>query len=345
MSHHPCLSLRRAGCLRVQIKKRIALAPNHSCPYVSLGRRIKSIEKLLVDDPEQLRDLAAFADLVNTPAKALKALDFHRHPATSRIRTGRDPLHAKIIYHADPWTLYSSTPPVIPPRNDGQIPPAPPPPPHLPPGAPDGDGQIPPPPPPPHLPPGAPDGGGNAGSRGQALLPDSCGVAGAASSSSMHVVTGAPSSSSCAAARSSPPAATTDASAHLSGTSDAAWSALKKHYILQDIPMFCRAGGSGSDGAGSASRMYSLQISSSCVATLQQLLRHQGHQTPMKTTSAQATSSSLEVDLGASITCKAAKWKMVSRWTVTFWFYLKSQQHRNTRCCDDVGRVKRRSCV
>ena len=50
--------------------------------------------------------MSACADERHSPVKALKALGLEHHPSAALITGYRDLLHAKIVYHADPVTLY-----------------------------------------------------------------------------------------------------------------------------------------------------------------------------------------------------------------------------------------------
>ena len=71
------------------------------------------------DNPQMLMKLASFYDSVHSPARALSALGLQNHPSTAHIAHYRDPMHMKIVYHADPRTMYQreqSWPDVAPPR-------------------------------------------------------------------------------------------------------------------------------------------------------------------------------------------------------------------------------------
>ncbi|CAJ1388602.1 unnamed protein product [Effrenium voratum] len=119
-----------------QIHKRILLARNHSVQYVSLSRRIKEIQRGISKDPDLLCKLASFAESAHSPGLALKAVGLQHHPATASIQSYKDPLHAKIIYHADPATLYRPEP------GWGNLPPPPMPPTAPRPALPDASGQL-----------------------------------------------------------------------------------------------------------------------------------------------------------------------------------------------------------
>eukprot|EP00975_Prorocentrum_lima_P061578 12880717-Prorocentrum_lima.AAC.1 len=54
----------------------------------------------------------------STPHRCLRHLGLQVRPATHRIRHGRDPMYGKIVYHADPYMLYTwQPPPVLPPKD------------------------------------------------------------------------------------------------------------------------------------------------------------------------------------------------------------------------------------
>ena len=64
------------------------------------------IEAALERDPSLLKRLAAFAEKAHSPARALQMLGLSHHPSAALIKGYRDPIHSKIVYHADPGTLY-----------------------------------------------------------------------------------------------------------------------------------------------------------------------------------------------------------------------------------------------
>ena len=68
------------------------------------------MEQRLESDPQFLRSLSLLADRCHSPAMALKVLGLRNHPSTARIKHRADPMHMKIIYHADPGTLYRPAP-------------------------------------------------------------------------------------------------------------------------------------------------------------------------------------------------------------------------------------------
>ena len=142
-----------------QIHKSIALAPNHSLAFVSLRRRMKEIESLLETRPALLLSLARDLDKSRSPALVLSHLGLSSHPSTVHITDRRDPMHGKIVYHADSFTLYTMQPPPVLPADHGEGPPPAPPPLPPPPADPaDDEGPEPPPLPPPRADPDSDDG-------------------------------------------------------------------------------------------------------------------------------------------------------------------------------------------
>eukprot|EP00971_Amphidinium_carterae_P351687 6492230-Amphidinium_carterae.3 len=105
-----CAERRIEGQHRV-IKQRGAPAPNHSTAYMSYGLRKHELQHLVESDRGFLSQLAELAVQARTRPLALKRLGLLHHPhhpqhagtATKRMSSS---LLAKIIYHADPATLY-----------------------------------------------------------------------------------------------------------------------------------------------------------------------------------------------------------------------------------------------
>ena len=81
---------------------------DEGCPWTLV--RSPLLEKQLDENPDFLSELAGFADIARTPAKALQVLGLRYHPSAARINGYRDPLHMKIIYHADPLTIFQAAP-------------------------------------------------------------------------------------------------------------------------------------------------------------------------------------------------------------------------------------------
>ena len=75
-----------------------------------LVARTALMQSRLDSDSGFLEKLSAAADTCHSPAKALIALGLRHHPSTNYVSGYRDPLHQKIVYHADPMTLYRVAP-------------------------------------------------------------------------------------------------------------------------------------------------------------------------------------------------------------------------------------------
>ncbi|CAL1151042.1 unnamed protein product [Cladocopium goreaui] len=79
-----------------------------------------TLQGLIDSDPENLTKLAKLMHSVHSPALALNELGFANHPSAAIIGNYRDPMHMKIVYHADPATLFRCAPDwsdLIPPSN------------------------------------------------------------------------------------------------------------------------------------------------------------------------------------------------------------------------------------
>jgi hypothetical protein len=68
----------------------------------------------LAEDEGHLLHFAYCASLMRQPRFASRALGLANHPSLLKLqygsrRFGRDAMHAKVIYHADPWTLYTDS--------------------------------------------------------------------------------------------------------------------------------------------------------------------------------------------------------------------------------------------
>ena len=68
------------------------------------------MKTLVESEPEFLKTLADFLEKVHSPHLVDKELGLTDHPSMSRITNYRDPLHGKIVYQADPLTLYRAAP-------------------------------------------------------------------------------------------------------------------------------------------------------------------------------------------------------------------------------------------
>ena len=102
------------------VHRKVALARNHTIAYISSSRRMATLQGLIDSDPENLTKLAKLMHSVHSPALALNELGFANHPSAAIIGNYRDPMHMKIVYHADPATLFRCAPDwsdLIPPSN------------------------------------------------------------------------------------------------------------------------------------------------------------------------------------------------------------------------------------
>ena len=94
-------------------QKGIRCAPSHTTPLTSLLHRTREIKQELQDNPETLDVLANQLARVRSPRVAVELLGLQHHPSCQLARNGRDPIYTQVIYHADPWTKYTSTAPPI----------------------------------------------------------------------------------------------------------------------------------------------------------------------------------------------------------------------------------------
>ena len=92
------------------VHRKVALARNHTMAYISLSRRMVTVQNLIDRDPENLTRLAEIMQKVHSPGLILTQLGLANHPSTALINNYRDPMHMKIVYHADPATLFQSAP-------------------------------------------------------------------------------------------------------------------------------------------------------------------------------------------------------------------------------------------
>lgn len=102
------------------VHRKVALARNHTIAYVSLARRMSTIQRLIDSEPSNLTKLAALMQRAHSPALVLSQLGLNHHPSAALIASYRDAMHAKIVYHADPATMFRCAPDwsdLIPPAN------------------------------------------------------------------------------------------------------------------------------------------------------------------------------------------------------------------------------------
>ena len=103
--------------------------PNVQPPTLSFDERVGDVQEIL----ERQRDgLMKFSDIMqnhHSCQQIAESLGFSGHPALSwASKSSRDPIYWKVIYHCDPWTLYTAAP-----LQRNSMPPPPPPPPLPPP--------------------------------------------------------------------------------------------------------------------------------------------------------------------------------------------------------------------
>ena len=88
-------------------------APCHTEQYISFRQRRHVIEEQC-SSLERLATFARVAELVSTPSKALSVLGLHEHPSVvaaqeaALSRSKLDAVRRKVVYHADPASLYST---------------------------------------------------------------------------------------------------------------------------------------------------------------------------------------------------------------------------------------------
>lgn len=102
------------------VHRAVMPAPSHSAPYVSFSKRVGEIRAALGDGTEALAAFAQLLHMARSPAKALKQLNLSDHPSCRHVKSNRDPIHWKIVYRCDPYSLYTQARPEIP--DDGQPP-------------------------------------------------------------------------------------------------------------------------------------------------------------------------------------------------------------------------------
>jgi hypothetical protein len=89
----------------------------HTEQFISFGLRVPEINERLDSAPGTLQSLAFFCQTASSAKDACRALGLSAHPAITQeylVRNMfRHPIFAKVIYHGDPWTLYSAAPPPL----------------------------------------------------------------------------------------------------------------------------------------------------------------------------------------------------------------------------------------
>jgi hypothetical protein len=105
-----------------KVHKRGKSAPSHTEQYQSFCLRSPEYEQIIEDCPEAITHLAWCLEQVKNARQCSEALGLLRHPSLvqaaceaseKQIRTGknncfyRSPMHGKVIYHADGFSLYT----------------------------------------------------------------------------------------------------------------------------------------------------------------------------------------------------------------------------------------------
>eukprot|EP00971_Amphidinium_carterae_P325991 6456587-Amphidinium_carterae.2 len=89
------------------VKMRGIGAPCHSCPYVSFGLRKHEVHDSLSKQPAWISELADLLYSTRTAKKALHCLGLEKHPSLHNcVPSPTASTIVKVIYHADPTTLY-----------------------------------------------------------------------------------------------------------------------------------------------------------------------------------------------------------------------------------------------
>ena len=112
-----------------KVHKRGKSAPSHTEQYQSFALRSPEFEQILEDCPEAITCLAWCLEQVKNPMQCSEALGLLRHPSlvkvaceasqNHRAATTRDnafyrsTMHAKVIYHADAFSLYTDQVPEL----------------------------------------------------------------------------------------------------------------------------------------------------------------------------------------------------------------------------------------
>ena len=88
-------------------------APSRSVAYDNLGRRLPEIKERLNSDTNFLQDLGSKLDLARSPRRTVEALGVATHPSCELAKDNWDPIFAKVVYHADPYSLQRQSVPDI----------------------------------------------------------------------------------------------------------------------------------------------------------------------------------------------------------------------------------------
>ena len=112
------LSERPVEGLHRQTKLTGRSRPSHSVPLMSLMQRMPEIQAKIAAQPRFVHDLAGLCHQLRNNQLCVSSLCLQAHPSIASVQGSRNkfrhPLLARIIYHADPFTLYAAAPPVLP---------------------------------------------------------------------------------------------------------------------------------------------------------------------------------------------------------------------------------------
>ena len=97
-------------------------APYHTEAFDSIGRRLPMIKQLLENDENNAVQLASILASSRNPKKCVERIGMSQHPSASLGETPWDPIYAKLVYRADPYSQQH-----MPAPNINARPPSPPP--------------------------------------------------------------------------------------------------------------------------------------------------------------------------------------------------------------------------
>ena len=90
--------------------------PCHTTKYQSYGLRITELERQVRAHPSTISDFAALASMAQNNVLAVRCVGLDYHPtviSSTANRKDRDPALADVIYHGDPWSLYTEAAPSV----------------------------------------------------------------------------------------------------------------------------------------------------------------------------------------------------------------------------------------
>jgi hypothetical protein len=95
-------------------------APCHTEQYHSFYLRCPEVQEMITKRPAVLHELSECLHMCSNPARCSEMLGLSEHPSVEKVRRQdllrsrtnlfREVVHAKVIYHADPFTMYSKAP-------------------------------------------------------------------------------------------------------------------------------------------------------------------------------------------------------------------------------------------